>query len=112
MKNKKISLGKGINSIEGESWVFNEGCLSIPEVREDVKRLSSIEIEYYDEKFNKKLEYFDGVNARVILHEYDHVEGVLFVDKISPLRKRMIKGKLKDIVNGSLNASYNIRAFK
>ena len=109
---KDVFINPKIISESGESWVFNEGCLSIPEVREDVMRLSSIEIEYYDEKFNKKLEYFDGVNARVILHEYDHIEGVLFVDKISPLRKRMIKGKLKDIVNGNLNANYNIRKFK
>ena len=109
---KNVFINPKIISKSGDSWVFNEGCLSIPEVREDVKRLSSIEIEYYDEKFNKKLESFDGINARVILHEYDHIEGVLFVDKISPLRKRMIKGKLKDIVNGNLNANYNIRKFK
>ena len=109
---KKIFINPKITSITGESWSFSEGCLSIPEVREDVKRYSNIEIEYYDENFNKKLETFDGVNARVILHEYDHIEGILFVDKVSPLRKRMIKGKLKDIVNGNLNANYNIRGFK
>ena len=109
---KKVFINPKIISKTGELWAFNEGCLSIPEVREDVKRLSCIEIEYYDENFNKKLETFDGMNARVILHEYDHIEGVLFVDKISSLRKRMIKGKLKDIVNGNLNVNYNIRGFK
>ena len=109
---KKIFINPKITSITGESWSFSEGCLSIPEVREDVKRLSEITIEYYDKDFNKHTETYDGLNARVILHEYDHIEGILFVDKISPLRKRMIKGKLKDISNGTLNANYLIRSFK
>ena len=109
---KKIFINPKITSITGESWSFSEGCLSIPEVREDVKRLSEITIEYFDKDFNKHTETYDGLNARVILHEYDHIEGILFVDKISPLRKRMIKGKLKDISNGILNANYLIRSFK
>ena len=109
---KKIFINPKITSITGESWSFSEGCLSIPEVREDVKRLSKITIEYFDKDFNKHIEIYDGLNARVILHEYDHIEGILFVDKISPLRKRMIKGKLKDISNGTLNANYLIRSFK
>ena len=109
---KKIFINPKITSITGESWSFSEGCLSIPEVREDVKRLSKITIEYFDKEFNKYIETYDGINARVILHEYDHIEGILFVDKISPLRKRMIKGKLKDISNGTLNANYLIRSFK
>ena len=109
---KKIFINPKITSITGESWSFSEGCLSIPEVREDVKRLSEITIEYFDKDFNKHTEIYDGLNARVILHEYDHIEGILFVDKISSLRKRMIKGKLKDISNGTLNANYLIRSFK
>ena len=109
---KKIFINPKITSLTGESWSFSEGCLSIPEVREDVKRLSEITIEYFDKEFNKYIETYDGINARVILHEYDHIEGILFVDKISPLRKRMIKGKLKDISNGTLNANYLIRSFK
>lgn len=109
---KKIFINPKITSNTGESWSFSEGCLSIPEVREDVKRLSEITIEYFDKDFNKHIETYDGLNARVILHEYDHIEGILFVDKISPLRKRMIKGKLKDISNGTLNANYLIRSFK
>ena len=109
---KKIFINPKITSLTGESWSFSEGCLSIPEVREDVKRLSEITIEYFDKDFNKHTETYDGLNARVILHEYDHIEGILFVDKISPLRKRMIKGKLKDISNGTLNANYLIRSFK
>ena len=106
---KKIFINPKITSLTGESWSFSEGCLSIPEIREDVKRLSEITIEYFDKDFNKHTEIYDGLNARVILHEYDHIEGILFVDKISPLRKRMIKGKLKDISNGTLNANYLIR---
>ena len=109
---KKIFINPKITSLTGESWSFSEGCLSIPEIREDVKRLSEITIEYFDKDFNKHTEIYDGLNARVILHEYDHIEGILFVDKISPLRKRMIKGKLKDISNGTLNANYLIRSFK
>ena len=109
---KKIFINPKITSITGESWSFSEGCLSIPEVREDVKRLSEITIEYFDKDFNKHTEIYDGLNARVILHEYDHIEGILFVDKISPLRKRMIKGKLNDISNGTFNANYLIRYFK
>jgi len=109
---KKIFINPKITSITGESWSFSEGCLSIPEVREDVKRLSEITIEYFDKDFNKHTEIYDRLNARVILHEYDHIEGILFVDKISTLRKRMIKGKLKDISNGTLNANYLIRSFK
>ena len=76
---------------EGLEWDFNEGCLSIPDVREDITRKSVITIEYQDENFNKHIEEYNGVTARVIQHEYDHINGVLFIDKISPLRKRMIK---------------------
>ena len=96
----------------GDIWSFNDGCLSIPDVREDVKRVSEVTLEYYDENFIKNTESFSALNARVILHEYDHIDGILFIDKITPLRKRMIKGKLKDISNGTLNANYLIRSFK
>jgi peptide deformylase len=106
---KKVFINPKVLSVSGDSWIFNEGCLSIPEVREDVKRLSDIVIEYFDENLNKITEEFSGINARVILHEFDHIEGILFIDKISPLRKRMIKGKLSDIMNGKLNTQYNIR---
>ncbi|MET0760386.1 MAG: peptide deformylase, partial [Flavobacterium sp.] len=85
---------------EGEEWGFNEGCLSIPEVREDVYRNEKITIEYFDEDFNKKTEVFDGLIARVIQHEYDHIEGILFTDKISSLKKRLIHRKLQNIMEG------------
>ena len=83
---------------EGEEWSFNEGCLSIPDVREDVYRNPTITIEYCEEDFVMKTEVFDGLIARVIQHEYDHIEGILFTDKISSLKKRLIQKKLKNIL--------------
>lgn len=106
---KKVFINAKILNEEGESWLFNEGCLSIPDVREDVNRKPKITIEYYDENFNKHIDTFSGLTARVIQHEYDHIEGVLFIDKISTLRKRMIKGKLKDITNGKVKVNYLMR---
>lgn len=94
---------------EGEEWGFNEGCLSIPDVREDVYRNRNITIEYYDENFNKKTEEFDGLIARVIQHEYDHIEGVLFTDKISSLKKQLIKKKLQNIMEGKAHPDYRMK---
>ncbi|WP_293871998.1 peptide deformylase [Flavobacterium sp.] len=94
---------------EGDEWSFNEGCLSIPDVREDVYRKERITIEYYDENFNKKSEVFDGLIARVIQHEYDHIEGVLFTDKISMLKKTLIKKKLQNIMDGKAFPDYRMK---
>lgn len=94
---------------EGEEWGFNEGCLSIPEVREDVYRNEKITIEYYDEDFNKHTDVFDGLIARVIQHEYDHTEGILFTDKISSLKKQLIKKKLQNIMDGKARPDYKMR---
>jgi peptide deformylase len=94
---------------EGEEWVFNEGCLSIPEVREDVYRHEQIAIEYYDEDFNKKTEVFDGLIARVVQHEYDHIEGILFTDRISSLKKRLIQKKLMGIMEGKTRPDYKMK---
>lgn len=94
---------------EGEEWSFNEGCLSIPDVREDVYRNEKITIEYYDENFNKKTEVYDGLIARVIQHEYDHIEGILFTDKISSLKKTLIKKKLQNIMDGKARPDYRMR---
>ena len=88
---KKTFINAKMIKEEGEEWGFNEGCLSIPDVREDVYRHRNITIEYYDENFNKVTEQYDGLIARVIQHEYDHIEGVLFTDKISSLKKQLIK---------------------
>lgn len=96
---------------EGEEWGFNEGCLSIPEVREDVYRNERITIEYYDEDFNKKTEVYDGLAARVIQHEYDHIEGILFTDKISSLKKQLIKKKLQNIMEGKTRPDYRMKFF-
>lgn len=109
---KKVFINPRIIEETGEEWEFNEGCLSIPEIREDVSRKSSITIEYFDENFDKHTDIFDGLVARVIQHEYDHINGVLFTDKISPLRKKMIKGKLMDISNGKVSATYKMRFLK
>jgi peptide deformylase len=94
---------------EGDEWSFNEGCLSIPDVREDVYRNEKITIEYFDENFNKKTEVYDGLIARVIQHEYDHIEGILFTDKISSLKKTLIKKKLQNIMDGKAHPDYRMR---
>ena len=93
----------------GEEGSFNEGCLSIPNVREEVLRRSEIRIEYQDENFKKHIESFDGLIARVIQHEYDHIEGVLFTDKVSSLKKRLLKGKLTNISKGKTSVDYRMR---
>lgn len=93
----------------GPEWKFNEGCLSIPDVREDVKRPSIIKIEYYDENFQKHTETFQDIRARVIQHEYDHIEGILFTDHLSSLKKKMVKGKLQKITKGEVDVKYKMR---
>ncbi|GAA3782786.1 MULTISPECIES: peptide deformylase [Corallibacter] len=106
---KRVFINAKIVKEEGDEWAFNEGCLSIPDVREDVFRQPKITIEYYDENFEKHTEVFDGLAARVIQHEYDHIEGVLFTDKLSSLKKRLIKGKLNNISKGKINIDYRMR---
>lgn len=106
---KKTFINAKILKEEGEEWGFNEGCLSIPEVREDVFRHEQITIEYYDEDFNKKTEVFDGLIARVIQHEYDHIEGILFTDRISSLKKRLISKKLQNIMEGKTRPDYKMK---
>ena len=109
---KKVFINARILNEEGAEWKFNEGCLSIPKIREDVNRKPNIEIEYFDEKFVKHNEKYDGVIARVIQHEYDHIEGKLFTDIISPFKRKMISGKLNDIANGKINADYKTRVYR
>lgn len=106
---KKVFINPTITKEEGGLWAFNEGCLSIPGVHEDVVRHDTITIEYYDEHFQKHTDIFDGLRARVIQHEYDHIEGVLFTDKISTLKKKMIEKKLKNIMDGKTNADYRMK---
>lgn len=106
---KKTFINAKMLQEEGEEWGFNEGCLSIPDVREDVYRHEKITIEYYDENFNKKTEVYDGLIARVIQHEYDHIEGILFTDLISTLKRTLIKKKLQNIMDGKARPDYKMR---
>ena len=106
---KKIFINPRILEEEGEEWAFNEGCLSIPEVNEDVFRQPKITLEYLDENFVKHVATFQGIVARIIQHEYDHIEGILFTDKLSPLKKRLIKSKLLNISKGNIEVSYKMR---
>ncbi|XMO86954.1 peptide deformylase [Algibacter sp. AS12] len=106
---KRVFINAQITKEEGDEWAFNEGCLSIPDVREDVFRKPKITIEYLDENFKSHKESFDGLIARVIQHEYDHIEGVLFTDKLSSLKKRLIKGRLTNISKGKINVDYRMR---
>nr|WP_321243899.1 peptide deformylase [uncultured Psychroserpens sp.] len=94
---------------EGDEWAFNEGCLSIPDVREDVFRQPKVTIKYQDENFKTHTEVYDGLIARVVQHEYDHIEGILFTDKLSSLKKRLIKGKLTNISKGKIQVDYRMR---
>lgn len=106
---KKVFINATILEESGEEWNFNEGCLSIPDIREDVSRKGIVKIEYYDESFNKHTEVYDGLVARVIQHEYDHIEGILFTDKLSTLKKRLLKGKLGNISKGKISVDYRMR---
>jgi peptide deformylase len=106
---KRTFINAEILEEEGDEWAFNEGCLSIPNVREDVFRKPKIKIQYQDEQFNTHVEEFDGLVARIIQHEYDHIEGVLFTDKTSNFKKRLIKGKLTNISKGKINIDYRMR---
>ena len=106
---KKTFINATMIVEEGEEWGFNEGCLSIPDVREDVYRHEKITIEYYDEQFNKHTDVYDGLIARVIQHEYDHIEGILFTDLISSLKKQLIKKKLANIMDGKARPDYRMR---
>lgn len=106
---KRVFINAHIDQELGEEWAFNEGCLSIPDVREDVKRKETITITYVDENFMERTETYGGLLARVIQHEYDHVEGILFTDRLSPLKKRLIKGRLGNISKGNIKVDYRMR---
>lgn len=105
---RKIFINPYITEEWGDRWSFSEGCLSIPNIREDVSRPSSLKIEYYDENWEFHEEEYDGVRARIIQHEYDHLDGKLFVDLINPLRKKLISPRLKAISRGNADCDYRI----
>jgi len=106
---KKAFINAQILNEEGEEGSFEEGCLSIPDIRGDVNRPSIVHIKYLDENFEPHEETFEGINARVIQHEYDHIEGKLFTEKLQPLRKRLIKRKLENIKKGKVHVDYRMR---
>ncbi len=106
---KRTFINAYIVEEEGELWSFNEGCLSIPGIREDVNRPEKITIQYYDEEWNFKEEVLEGVKARIIQHEYDHLDGILFTDKIAPIRKRLLKNKLTAMSKGKFKADYKVK---
>lgn len=106
---KRVFINARILEEEGQEWKFNEGCLSIPKIREDVSRKPTLTIEYYDEDFKKHKETISGLAARVVQHEYDHIEGKLFTDRISALRRKLLAGKLNDIAKGKFSADYKTK---
>ena len=106
---KKVFINAELIETSGEEWVMNEGCLSLPEIREDVTRKDEVRIRYFDENFVEHEETFKGFAGRVIQHEYDHLEGVLFIDYLSPLRKRLLKSKLNAIATGKVHPHYRIK---
>ena len=105
---KKVFINAKVIDLAGEVWSYNEGCLSIPNIREDVPRHETVTLEYQDENFNTHTETFNGITARVILHEYDHIEGKLFIDYLKPLRKKLLQGKLNDISKGKPRIDYKM----
>lgn len=107
---KKTFINAEIVNEFSDKWDFEEGCLSIPNIREKISRKGKIKIRYYDENWALHEEEFDGMKARIIQHEYDHIEGKLFIDYLSPLKKKMLKGKLADISKGDVDTEYRILA--
>ncbi len=105
---KKVFINAHIVSLEGEEWAYNEGCLSIPKIREDVFRSETVTLRYMDEDFKQHTDTFNGISARVILHEYDHIDGKLFIDYLKPLRKKLLQGKLNDISKGKVKVDYKM----
>ncbi|MCO4807646.1 MAG: peptide deformylase [Flavobacteriales bacterium] len=106
---KKVFINPIIVEEDGDKWPFNEGCLSIPGINEDVTRKRNLIIEYFDENFNLVEEEYTGKAARVIQHEYDHIDGILFTDRLNPLRKQILKKRLNEISRGITNARYKMK---
>ena len=106
---KKVFINAKVVEETGKDWVFNEGCLSIPDIREDVSRKDTITLTFMGEDFQEVTETYDGILARIIQHEYDHIEGILFTDKLSSLKKRLLKGRLSNISKGKIDVDYRMR---
>jgi peptide deformylase len=105
---KQVFINAHVKALNGKEWAYNEGCLSIPKIREDVTRHEEVTLEYVDEQFVSHTKTFNGITARVILHEYDHIEGKLFIDYLKPLKRKLLKGKLDDITKGKIKVDYKM----
>ena len=109
---KRVFINAKILEEKGKEWPFNEGCLSIPKIREDVLRKPTITVEYYDANFKKHTEVIDGLAARIVQHEYDHIDGKLFTDRISAFKRKLLAGKLNDITKGKFSADYKTKVYQ
>jgi peptide deformylase len=105
---KGVFINAKVQETDGEEWPYNEGCLSIPKIREDILRKETVTIHFFDENFQEHTKTFNGITARVILHEYDHIEGKLFIDYLKPLKKSLLKRKLNDISKGKVSVDYRM----
>lgn len=105
---KQLFINAHIKELHGAEWPYNEGCLSIPKIREDIQRPSHVTIEYLDENFKSYTKTFTGITGRIIQHEYDHIEGKLFIDYLKPLKRKLLKGKLDDISRGKIKVDYKM----
>lgn len=105
---KKVFINPKITDERGKEWAFEEGCLSIPGIREEIFRNEELEIHYFDEKWQEYRETYSGIQARIIQHEYDHIEGILFTDYLSGFKKRLIKSKLTNIIKGNVSVDYRM----
>ncbi len=105
---REVFINAKIKQLDGKEWLYNEGCLSIPKVREDVSRKQTVTLTYLNDAFEPQEKTFTGITARVILHEYDHIEGKLFIDHIKPLKRTLLKRKLDDISKGKIRVDYRM----
>jgi peptide deformylase len=105
---KQVFINAHVTAVDGEEWAYNEGCLSIPKIREDVFRSEEVTLEFEDENFETYTATFNGISARIILHEYDHIEGKLFIDYLKPLKRKLLKSKLDDITKGKISVDYKM----
>ena len=105
---RQLFINAHIKELEGDEWPYNEGCLSIPKIREDIYRSETVTLNFMDENFQEHTRTFNGLTARVILHEYDHTEGKLFIDYLPPLKKKLMKGRLADISKGKVSVDYKM----
>jgi peptide deformylase len=105
---RQVFINAHVVAVDGEEWSYNEGCLSIPKIREDISRNEEVTLEFVDEHFEPHTETYNGISARIILHEYDHIEGKLFIDYLKPLKRKLLKSKLDDITKGKISVDYKM----